>query len=211
MDISKISVNSQNSIRVDAGKIIYFDPFKIDETSADADYIFITHDHYDHYSPEDINKVIKNDTKIIIPESMEKKVRKDFGDAIDVTVVPGESYKTGEFSFEAVAMYNIKKPFHLKKAQWCGYIVEIEGTRIYVAGDIDAIEEAKQVKCDIAMIPIGGFYTLNYKEGAELINVMKPKIVIPTHYGTGAGKPEDGGKFKELVDASIQVVLKLHM
>ena len=210
MDISKISVNSQNSIRIDAGKIIYFDPFKINEVSSDADYIFITHDHYDHFSPEDINKVVNSDTKFILPTAMEKKFYKSYREASVMWVAPGNSYQTEDFSFETVAMYNIMKPFHPKKAEWCGYIVEIEGTRIYVAGDIDAIEEAKQAKCDIAMIPIGGFYTLNHKEGAELINTMKPKIVIPTHYGTGAGKPEDGPKFSALVDDSIEVVLKLH-
>ena len=87
----------------------------------------------------------------------------------------------------------------------------MSGTRIYIAGDIDAIDEAKAVKCDIAMIPIGGFYTMNYKEGADLINTMKPKTAIPTHYGTAVGSPSDGENFAKLVDKDIQVELKLSL
>ena len=140
---------------------------------------------------------------------MDKKVRKNTAAGINIPVEPGESYETDDFTFETVPMYNIKKPFHLKRAGWCGYVVNIDGVRIYVAGDIDAIEEAKNIRCDIALIPIGGFYTMNYKEAAELINTMKPKVAIPTHYGTAVGSPEDGERFKALVDDGIEVVIKL--
>ena len=128
---------------------------------------------------------------------------------INHPVEPGKSYEVNGISFETVAMYNKLKPFHPKKAGWCGYIIEVAGTRIYIAGDIDNIDEAKAVKCDVAMIPIGGFYTMNYKEGADLINTMKPKAAIPTHYGTAVGSPSDGENFAKLVDKDIQVEIKL--
>jgi Predicted Zn-dependent hydrolases of the beta-lactamase fold len=102
MDISKISVNAQNSIRIDAGKIIFFDPFNINEISSDADYIFITHDHYDHFSPEDINKIVQSGTKFIIPAAMEKKFRKSFGKASSMMVTPRNKYQTEDFPFETV-------------------------------------------------------------------------------------------------------------
>ncbi len=106
-------------------------------------------------------------------------------------------------------MYNKLKPFHPKKAGWCGYIINVSGNRIYIAGDIDDIDEAFAVSCDIAMVPIGGFYTMNYKEAAGLINKIKPKVAIPTHYGKVVGKVSYGEDFKKLVDDGIQVSLKL--
>ena len=210
MDLSYITVNAQNSIRIDAnGTIIYIDPYQIDEENHDADFIFITHDHYDHYSIESINKILQRETAFIVPIAMDKKVRKSTPVGINNPVEPGKSYEVNGLSFETVAMYNKLKPFHPKKSGWCGYIIDVSGTRIYIAGDIDDIDEAKAVKCDIAMIPIGGFYTMNYKEGAGLINTMKPQVAIPTHYGTAVGSPSDGESFAKLVDKDIQVEIKL--
>lgn len=210
MDVSFITVNAQNSVRIDAnGTIIYIDPYQIKEENHDADFIFLTHDHYDHYSLDDINKILQYETAFIVPLAMDKKIRKNTAAGINYPVKPGETYTVNGLSFETVAMYNKVKPFHLKKAGWCGYVIDVNGTRVYIAGDIDDIDEAKEVKCDIAMIPIGGFYTMNYKEGADLINTMKPVVVIPTHYGTAVGSPSDGKNFAKLVDKSIQVDLKL--
>ena len=210
MDVSFITVNAQNSIRIDAnGTIIYVDPYQIDEEIHDADYIFITHDHYDHFSLESINKILQRETAFVVPIAMDKKVRKNTAVGINYPVEPGKAYEVNGLSFETVAMYNKLKPFHPKKSGWCGYIIDVSGTRIYIAGDIDDIDEAKAVKCDIAMIPIGGFYTMNYKEGARLINNMKPKVAIPTHYGTAVGSPTDGESFAKLVDKDIQVEIKL--
>ena len=210
MDVSFITVNAQNSIRIDAnGTIIYVDPYQIDEEIHDADYIFITHDHYDHFSLESINKILQRETAFVVPIAMDKKVRKNTAVGINFPVEPGKAYEVNGLSFETVAMYNKLKPFHPKKSGWCGYIIDVSGTRIYIAGDIDDIDEAKAVKCDIAMIPIGGFYTMNYKEGARLINTMKPKVAIPTHYGTAVGSPTDGESFAKLVDKDIQVEIKL--
>ena len=209
MDVSNISVNVHSSICIDVGKKIYIDPFEIEGKTFDADYIFVTHDHYDHYSPKDISKIIKNDTKIIIPQPMEKKVSKDFPDTELITVIPGRGYETKDFSFETVAAYNVLKPFHSKKAGWVGYILNIDGKKIYIAGDTDVTNEAEQVKCDIAMVPIGGFYTMNYKDAAKLINKIRPAYAIPVHYGKLTGKPEDREKFKELVDNDIKVELKI--
>ncbi|MBO4863211.1 MAG: MBL fold metallo-hydrolase [Eubacterium sp.] len=210
MDVSKITVNAQNSIRIDAGKVIYIDPFEIKESNNDADYIFITHDHYDHFSPESIEKIIKADTVIVVPEPMAKKLDKKVNAAETILVKPDQTYQTKDFSFETVKAYNNMKPFHVKGAGWVGYILIIDGQRVYIAGDTDATKDAEEVKCDIALIPIGGFYTMNYKEAAELINKIKPRFVIPTHYGKVVGKPTDGEDFKELVDDDIIVEIKLN-
>ena len=209
MDISSITVNAHSSIRIDSGKIIYFDPFEIDGNVGDADYIFITHDHYDHYSPEDVKKVLKSDTVLVVPQPMRKKVDKNTPVENIIEVAQGQTYETADFTFETVPAYNVLKPFHSKNAGWVGYILTIDGKRVYVAGDMDVTKEAEQVKCDIALIPIGGFYTMNPKDAAGLINTIKPEYAIPTHYGKLVGKPEDGETFRNLVDDDIKVELKL--
>ena len=209
MDISGIFVNTQNSIRIDCGKIIYVDPLDIRQESHDADYIFITHDHYDHFSLEDINKVLKQETQFVVPLKMDIRVRKNTPVGRNLAVAAGQSYETEDFTFETVPAYNLIKPFHKKSAGWVGYILNIDDTRIYIAGDTDATREAKNVKCDIAMVPIGGTYTMNHKEAAALINKIKPKYVIPTHYGSLVRDKLDGERFKQLVDEKIEVVLKL--
>lgn len=210
MDVSFITVNSNNSVRIELdGKIIYVDPYEIEGSPQDADYIFVTHDHYDHFSLDDVNKILKRETAFIVPMPMDKKVRKNTAAGINYPVEPGKSYEVNGLSFETVAMYNKLKPFHPKKAGWCGYIINVSGNRIYIAGDIDDVDEAFAVSCDIAMVPIGGFYTMNYKEAAGLINKIKPKVAIPTHYGKVVGKVSYGEDFKKLVDDGIQVSLKL--
>ena len=209
MDISGIFVNTQNSIRIDCGKIIYVDPLDIRQESHDADYIFITHDHYDHFSLEDINKVLKQETQFVVPLKMDIRVRKNTPVGRNLAVAAGQSYETEDFTFETVPAYNLIKPFHKKSAGWVGYILNIDDTRIYIAGDTDATREAKNVKCDIAMVPIGGTYTMNHKEASALINKIKPKYVIPTHYGSLVGDKLDGERFMQLVDEKIEVVLKL--
>ena len=209
-DISKITVNEQNSIRIDAGKKIYIDPFRIEDEPHDADYIFITHAHYDHFSKESIVKIVKDDTQFVFPKNMGPQFKMTIGGAYKfMKVVPDNDYETDDFSFETVKAYNPMKPFHPKMLKNVGYILKLEDTRIYIAGDTDLTKDIKNVKCDIALIPAGGFYTMDYKEAAELINEIKPAYAIPTHYGTVVGNKTDGEEFKKLVEAPTQVELKM--
>ena len=190
--------------------MLYVDPFRISGSSNDADFIFITHDHYDHFSPDDIAKVAGNDTTLVVPEKMEDKAQQvaDLVSSI-VTVRPQESRELDGLVFETIPAYNNLKPFHPKSAKWVGYIFTIDGKRIYVAGDTDATSEAKAVKCDIAMVPAGGTYTMDAKKAAELVNEICPKVAIPVHYGTVAGNPSDGEIFAENVDDAIKVEMKI--
>ena len=110
---------------------------------------------------------------------------------------------------KAVPAYNKLKPFHPRRNGWIGYVLTVDGAKIYVAGDTDALKENTSIECDIAMIPIGGTYTMNAREAASFINSLKPAIVIPTHYGTIVGKPADVDEFASRVDPAIEVVRKL--
>ena len=205
--LKKITVFTQNSIRVDSsiGKI-YIDPFRMNEEPGDADYILVTHDHYDHFNPEDIPKVSKGDSILVVPENMKEKAKEVAGSVGKiVTVKPGESVTIDKLSIETIPSYNIGKPFHPKEAGWVGYILNVDGKRIFIAGDTDATDEAKKVKCDVALIPIGGKYTMDAKEAAELVNTIRPEIAIPVHFGGVVGSPNDAKNFEKHVDAGIKV------
>ena len=206
-----ITVFIQNSIRIEGsmGKI-YIDPFRIEESFQDADLILLTHDHYDHFSPDDIRKVAGSHATLVLPEKMADKAG-EVKDVISktVTVVPGKTYEIGGLTMETVPSYNTLKPFHPKGAGWVGYILNVDGEKIYIAGDTDATKEAKAVSCDIAMIPIGGTYTMDAKKAAELINEMQPKVAIPVHYGHIVGKPADGNVFAQNVKEPVKVEFKI--
>ncbi len=194
--LERITVNEQSSIRIEAEKILYIDPFRVKDAPHDADLIFITHAHYDHFSPEDIEKVRKDDTVFVIPASMAADVK---GMGVDgtktVALAPGETTLVMGFPVETVPAYNTNKKFHPKKNGWLGYILTVDGVRVYIAGDTDDTEEARAVKCDIAMLPVGGTYTMTAKEARELAKVLAPKAAIPIHYGTVVGKESDFDTF----------------
>lgn len=206
-----ITVFTQNSIRItDRDRQIYIDPFQMREEPHDADYILITHDHYDHFSPEDIKKVAGSNTILIVPEKMQRKAN-EAADLVRriITVKPGVYHEIDGLEIETVPAYNILKPFHPKNAEWVGYILRVDGKRIYIAGDTDATKEAKAVKCDIALIPIGGTYTMDAKKAAELVNTLCPSVAIPVHYGNIVGKPGDGEVFADHVKDPIKVEFKI--
>ncbi len=202
-----ITVNEHSSIRIDEGKVIYSDPYNISSAAHDADIILITHSHFDHYSLDDIRKVMKSDTVIVCPTSVNEPKELDLSVK---QITAGEKFEVLGVRFEAVPAYNIGKPFHPKSNGWLGYIIDSSAHgRIYIAGDTDITPDNKQVKCDIALIPAGGTFTTDAVQAAELANAIRPMYAIPIHYGTVAGSPDDGEKFRKAVDSCIEVVIKL--
>ena len=203
--LDKVEVLCHSSIRIDDEKIIYIDPFKINENKNDADLIFITHDHYDHYSEEDIDKVIGYNTTIIAPEGLlSKLLKKGIRQDTIIAVEPQKEYMVQGIKFETIPAYNINKMFHPKENGWVGYVIEIKGARYYIAGDTDVTEESRQVKCDVALVPVGGTYTMNSKEAANLVNEMQPKIAIPIHYGSIVGTKQDATDFLNSLNIGIE-------
>lgn len=203
--IEKISINEHSSIRIAGEIIIHFDPFRIKKETNDADIVFVTHAHYDHFSPEDIEKICHKDTIFVMPKSMEEEVGEcGFTEENTVFMEAGDVTSVKGVTIEAVVSYNVGKPMHPKENGWLGYIVTVDDITIYVSGDCDAMPE--EISCDIAMIPIGGTYTMNPVEAAEWINIMNPEIVVPTHYGTLVGSYEDADIFEPLVKKDIRVV-----
>ena len=206
-----IKVLCHSSIKIEAeGKIIYVDPFRIKEENYDADIIAVTHSHYDHFSEEDILKLKNKDTKILVTHDLIEKVLKlGFEKEDIISVTPNNTYNVLGIEFKTIHAYNINKKFHPKENNWVGYILNLEDKKIYIAGDTDVTEENKKVDCNIALVPVGGTYTMTYSEAARLVNTIKPDIVIPIHYGEIVGEKKDGLEFKKLVDNSIEVDIQI--
>ncbi len=190
------------------GKNIYFDPYKITNSEEKADYIFITHEHFDHCSIEDIEKIVKPDTKVILPSDCMSKVRRFDVDMI--VVQPNKEYNVDDIKVLTVPAYNTNKDFHPKDNEWVGYVLNLNGTRIYHAGDTDVIHEMAQLngKVDVALLPVGGTYTMNAEDASYAVKLIKPKIVVPMHYGTIVGSIKDAERLKELLkDENVQVLI----
>lgn len=202
-----ISVNIQSSILIDEGIKIYFDPIKMNKRY-DADYIFITHSHYDHFSKEDILN-IKNDNTVIIGPYDIYDLCLDMGFSKEnvIKVKPLEEYDYGVIRFKTVYAYNLNKNFHLKESNWVGYVLEFEGKKYYIAGDTDVIMDNLSVlkNIDVAFIPIGGTYTMDALEAADFVNKIKPKLVVPIHYGMVVGDEKDLKQFILNVSSDIKV------
>lgn len=208
--IDGIEVNCHSSIKIKKEKIIYVDPFKIEKSCNDADIIFITHSHYDHFSEEDILKVKNNNTVIVITEDLISKVYYlGFTSENTIVVNPNMDFNIENINVKTIPAYNIKKQFHPKINEWVGYIINIQGVRYYIAGDTDMTEENRCVKCDIAFVPVGGTYTMDLIDAASLINTIKPKIVVPIHYGEIVGIKSCGEKFKQRISKDIECEILL--
>ena len=206
--LNNIEVLYHSSIRINKEKTIYIDPFKIDRNYNDADIIFITHDHYDHYSEEDIDKVINENAVIVIPEELLTKVlKKGINKNAIITVEPNQKYMVQGIKFETVPAYNTNKIFHPKENGWVGYVIEINGIKYYIAGDTDITEENKKVKCDVAFVPVGGTYTMDFKEAAQLVNQIQPKVAVPIHYGSVVGTKQDAEEFIKLLHTNVKGVI----
>jgi L-ascorbate metabolism protein UlaG (beta-lactamase superfamily) len=185
------------SFRLSDGKVkVYIDPYQITKPEQ-ADVILITHCHYDHCSPDDLKKLIGPSTLVVSPANCAEKFA-----GLNLkhkAVAPGQEFEAAGLKIKTVPAYNLNKQFHPKANNWVGYIVNIGGEKVYHAGDTDAIPEMKGLEVDVALLPVGGTYTMTVEEAAAAFRQMKAKRAVPMHYGTVAGKKEDGERFLKLV------------
>lgn len=203
MDYLKgVSCMAQSTIRIEGKKTIYFDPFAIDGNPKDGDIVFVTHTHGDHFSIDEIQKVMKKGGTLVITADGVDQAKKA-GIKNIVTVAPGKKYTVNGIKFDTIASYNTNKEFHKKDSQWVGYNVTMNSIKYYIAGDTDLIPEMKKVKADVVFLPVGGTYTMDAKEAAKAANVMKPKVAVPVHYGDVVGTTKDARTFISLLDKKI--------
>ncbi len=189
------------SFRIEGEKAtVYIDPWKL-KGSAPADVICITHSHFDHLSEEDVEKIRKPSTVIIGPADCGG----EFGEAFTEIAVGG-SQSVGDVTVEAVPAYNTDKDFHPKSSNWVGYIVTVDGVRIYHTGDTDVIPEMDDVSTDVALVPVGGTYTMTVGQAADAVEKINPKVAVPMHCGDIVGTLNDRETFKAACKTSVVIL-----
>ncbi len=197
--IENIHWLGHDTFRIENDKTIYTDPYELQGELPKADLILITHDHFDHLSPKDVAKVAKEDTVIVTIAAAAQKLKGDVR-----VVKPGESLVVQGIPIETVPAYNVNKfrspgqPFHPQESGHVGFIFTVGGQRIYHAGDTDVIPEMDDIEADIALLPVGGTYTMTADEAAEAANRIRPQIAIPMHWGTIVGSEKDAERFSSL-------------
>ena len=176
------------------GLTIYIDPWGTTPEDPEADLIFITHAHFDHLQPREIERLSTPGTRLVAPHDVARELSGDV-----TAVVPGESHEVAGVRFETVPAYNIveeRLDMHPKASRWVGYVIELDGRRYYHGGDTDALPELEGLRTDVAMVPIGGTYTMDHKEAAGLVKAMQPKLAVPIHFGFVVCSPSHGALFK---------------
>ena len=190
-----------DGFRIDASTCIYIDPYQIDGGKP-ADLLLITHEHFDHCSPEDVAKIQQPGTVIITEKDSAKKLSGDVR-----VMTPGERLLLDGLTVEAVPAYNTNKDYHPKANKWLGFIIDIDGVRIYHAGDSDYIPEMKGLEVDIALLPVSGTYVMNADEAVEAALAIKPKLAIPMHYGAIVGDQSDAIHFRDKLAGKVDVLI----
>lgn len=186
-------------------KVIYIDPYKIKDDSKHADIILITHSHNDHCSFPDLKKIIKEGTRIVVPADCQSKINRfDIPIKLDL-VEPNQEFDFGDYKICTFPAYNVGKHFHPKDESWLGYVIRIGDVVIYHAGDTDLIPEMQKLTGYkkpggefVALLPIGGRFTMNAEEAAEAAKIIRPTLAIPMHWGTIVGGEDDAEEFVDL-------------
>ena len=177
--------------------VLYIDPWKISPASPQADIILLTHEHYDHYSPEDIALIARETTRIVAP--MQAQTVTDI-------IQPGESIGIDDVMVKALPAYNIDKDFHPKANKWVGYLVTMQGKTIYHTGDTDHIPEMKGITADVVLIPVGGTYTMTADDAGTALKDMNADHVIPIHFGDIVGSEKDARRLSEISTSSVHIL-----
>jgi L-ascorbate metabolism protein UlaG (beta-lactamase superfamily) len=180
-----------------ASSTIFIDPWKIGKSAQHADIVLLTHDHYDHYSEADVKDISDESTSVIAPMS---------APLVTDLISPGKTMDIKGVSIQAVPAYNLTKAFHPKANKWVGYIVTIDGRKIYHLGDTDKIPEMKGLEVDVVCIPVGGTYTMDSKEASEVLKDIKTAHVIPIHFGDIVGSRKDAEKLAGLCSCDVRIL-----
>jgi L-ascorbate metabolism protein UlaG (beta-lactamase superfamily) len=208
----KISWLGHDGFKIKNAKTVYVDPYEI-KSGEKADILLISHNHEDHCSPEDVKKIVSEKTTIITTSESKRKLSKMKAKEI-LVAKPGQKLLIDDVSIETVPAYNVNKfrspghPFHPKENEMLGFIVTMNGVRIYHAGDTDLIPEMERFNVDVACLPVSGTYVMTAEEAVESTRHIKLKVAIPMHYGSIVGDDRDAERFKTLASCEVRVLSK---
>jgi L-ascorbate metabolism protein UlaG (beta-lactamase superfamily) len=196
----------------DGSETLVVDPFQLKKPQK-ADYVLISHEHFDHCNPEDLNKVVKENTKIVASKDCKEALSQVNPKGEVKYVKPGDTVKLGSFEVRAVPAYNVNKfrepgkPFHPKADEKVGYVIKTKGgVTIYHTGDTDSIPEMTDLRPEIALVPVSGTYVMTVDEALEATSRIKPKIAVPMHWGAIVGSDADAKKFKDKAKVRVEIL-----
>ncbi len=199
MSVTVTWINHASFRIAGAEAVLYIDPWKLTNDPHDGDVVFVSHSHPDHFSLPDIEKVSNDETCVIASKDIIVEL------ASARAVVPAERISIKDVTIETVAAYNISKEFHPQGNQWCGAVFTIDSKRIYYAGDTDLIPEMSDLKdVDLALLPVGGTYTLDAEQAAQACEHIGCKMAVPYHWGDIVGSDEDADRFAEIATCQVR-------
>jgi L-ascorbate metabolism protein UlaG (beta-lactamase superfamily) len=209
----KLTWLGHDGFRIQNGQVIYVDPYKIEAGGPEADIVLVSHEHSDHCSVEDLKKVTGPNTIIVAHAQSKTELAKVKVKEVKIIKL-GDKVNVGDVTVETVPAYNVNKfrspgrPFHPKEDGKLGFVITVNGTRIYHAGDTDHIPEMKNIRTDIALLPVSGTYVMTAQEAANAAATINPKVAIPMHYGAIVGDANDAEAFRKLVKCDVKILTK---
>lgn len=206
--IDRIHWLGHDSFRLEGSRTVYIDPWKLHKGAPAADIVLVTHEHHDHLSPSDIAAIATAGTVVCGPPSVVDELR-----GLNVTTLrAGETVEVAGVTITTVAAYNLDKfrspgeLYHPPAAGGLGYVITLDGARIYHAGDTDAVPEMAAVECDVALLPVGGTYTMTAEEAAGACDLFHATEAVPMHYGEVVGSVADARRFASLCRIPVTIM-----
>ncbi|MEM4438725.1 MAG: MBL fold metallo-hydrolase [Pyrobaculum sp.] len=198
---------------VGGGFVLYIDPYQIQVGEPKADLVLITHEHFDHCEPVSIRRISKPSTIVVAPTIAKNCVAKATQNIVEISV--GEVKEFGGVKITAYPAYNLNKfrdpakgvVFHPRQDGRVAYLIEIGGVKIFHTGDSDFVPEFREIRADVAMVPVSGVYVMTPQEAADFVNTIQPAVAIPMHYGSIVASRADAEEFKKLVRPPVEVVI----